>query len=175
MPVILLVVGAVIVIGALALAFIPSKDNVTDNTPAPLVETSTDTDVNIMPENESDTSVNGEVNTDTDVSTEPTVSDSTYNDGTYTTEVSYQVPSGQFEPMTVKVSLVNDIVTDVELEFEGIVGTSRLNQAKFVGAYEAVVIGKDIDSLNLSRVGGASLTTKGFNEALVKIKAEATS
>ncbi len=170
MPVILLVVGAVIVVGALALAFLPSNNNqVVDNTPDAIVETPTNT----LPTSDSDSAVGTDSNTASDATNDPVPSDSTYQDGTYTTDVTYQVPSGQFEPVKVTMTLDNDIITDVELEFEGIVGTSRLNQAKFVNAYEPLVIGKDIDSLNLSRVGGASLTTKAFNSALVNIKADA--
>jgi len=169
MPAILLVIGAVIVVGALALAFLPSNSKVEENTTTPVVETTNNpvgSDTNVSTEST-------DSNTVSEATNDPVPADSTYENGTYTTEVTYQVPSGQFEPMKVTMTLDNDIVTDVEFEFEGIVGTSRLNQAKFVNAYEPLVIGKDIDSLNLSRVGGASLTTKAFNNALVNIKADA--
>ena len=163
MPAVLLIVGAIIVLGALALAFLPSNKPTENTDEAPLVEVVEQTgDVVSVP--------TGSSSGNNDVSD---AGDSTYRDGIYTTDVSYQVPSGQFEPVKVTITLDNDIITDVELKFEGIVGTSRLNQAKFVGAYEPLVIGKDIDSLNLSRVGGASLTTGAFNNALQKIKADA--
>lgn len=171
MPAILLVVGALIVVGAFALAFLPSNKPVEEITLAPIVEEV----VEDFQKFDEDMSGESTTVTDSDAITPPPPSSapSTYVDGTYTTNVSYRVPSGDMEPVQVKLTLSNDIVTDVELEFEGIVGTSRLNQAKFVKAYEPVVIGKDIDTLNLSRVGGASLTTKAFNEALVNIKTEA--
>ncbi len=41
-------------------------------------------------------------------------------------------------------------------------------------AYESQVIGKKLDAIKLSRVGGASLTTGGFNDALAKVKSVAT-
>jgi hypothetical protein len=185
MPAILLIVGAVIVVGALALAFLPSNKKEAEVPATPVVE-----QVRVIDRNDSALLENGTTNTDIipsetpsetieekipDNTDTPSVPASTYEDGTYTTEISYKVPSSQMEPMTVKLTLVNDIISDVELEFEGVIGTSRLNQAKFVGAYEPLVIGKDIDTLNLSRVGGASLTTKAFNEALIKIKADASS
>lgn len=174
MPVILIVVGVLVVVGALTLAFLPSNSAVEEVTLAPIVEEMAD-DFNKFDEVASGDSAEAtEVDTAPTPSPSPTPSpDSTYVDGTYNTDVTYRVPSGDLEPVKVQVTLNNDIITDVELEFEGIVGTSRLNQAKFVNAYEAVVIGKDIDSLNLSRVGGASLTTKAFNEAVANIKVEA--
>lgn len=181
MPLLLVIVGVVIVVGAVALAVVPGNERVPEASESVTVET-------IVPDNgvvektvaqDSDKeslTINSDITMDPVVSSETTniqAADFDYTDGTYSTDVLYRVPSGDMEPMTVSLTLQGDIVTAAEFDFEGVVGTSRLNQAKFLKAYETEVIGKDIDTLNLSRVGGASLTTNGFNDALEKIKAEA--
>lgn len=103
------------------------------------------------------------------------VSDTDYQNGTYVFESSYTVPSGHEEPIRVSLTLNNDIVTDADVQVQGVVGTSRLYQGKFLKAYEAEIEGKDIDDLSLSRVGGSSLTTGAFNKALLDIKIQASS
>lgn len=52
--------------------------------------------------------------------------------------------------------------------------TSLDLQRRFAEAVPAVVVGRDIDTVNLDRVAGNSHTTAGFNNALEKIKAEAS-
>jgi len=46
-------------------------------------------------------------------------------------------------------------------------------QQQFAEGIAAEVVGKDIDSLDVSRVAGSSLTSGGFNAAVDTIKAEA--
>lgn len=97
-----------------------------------------------------------------------------YQDGTYTTDVTYQTPKRDEYGVNVSLTLTKDIVTDAKVIYSN--GAEKdPNAAKFEAAYKTEVIGKDIDTLNLARVGGASLTTAAFNNALVKIKADAKS
>lgn len=97
-----------------------------------------------------------------------------YKDGSYTTNVTYQTPKRDEYGVAVSLTLTKDIVTDAKVVYSN--GAEKdPNAAKFEAAYKTEVIGKDIDTLNLSRVGGASLTTAAFNDALVKIKADAKS
>jgi hypothetical protein len=70
-------------------------------------------------------------------------SSATYTDGTYTAEGTYQTPE------------------------------SQQYQSQFIGGISDVVVGKDIDTLSVSRVAGSSLTSSGFNEAIDEIKSEA--
>jgi molybdopterin-binding protein len=42
----------------------------------------------------------------------------------------------------------------------------------FDGAYSAEIIGQNINEIDLSRVGGASLTSVAFNEAVADIRAQ---
>lgn len=95
-----------------------------------------------------------------------------YVDGTYTTAVTYMTPKKDEYLLDVTFTIANDVVIDTDIVYSQ--GAEKdPNAQRFEAAYEAVVIGKDIDTLNLSRVGGASLTTGAFNKALANIKLDA--
>lgn len=95
-----------------------------------------------------------------------------YTDGTYTADGSYTAPSGK-ESITVEITLADDIVTDVVVTPHATEGNQAQFQGQFAAGIAAEVKGKDIDSLDVSRVGGSSLTSGGFNQALDAIKADA--
>jgi uncharacterized protein with FMN-binding domain len=96
----------------------------------------------------------------------------TYKDGVYTATGSYMSPGG---PDTVGVTLTikNDTVTNASVTPGANDKTSEKFQKIFIDNYTPYVVGKNIDSINLTKVSGSSLTSIGFNEALKKIKAEA--
>jgi hypothetical protein len=95
-----------------------------------------------------------------------------YADGTYTAEGSYATPES-VETITVTVTLQDDIVTDVEVSGDPQKRESQQYQSQFIGGIADVVVGQDIDDIQVSRVAGSSLTSGGFNEAIETIKAEA--
>lgn len=95
-----------------------------------------------------------------------------YADGTYTADGDYTAPSGQ-ESITVELTIADDIVTDVVVTPHAESGNQAQFQAQFASGIAAIIEGQDIDSLEVSRVGGSSLTSAGFNAALATIKAEA--
>jgi len=97
-----------------------------------------------------------------------------YADGSYTADGGYTAPSGP-ESITVEITLADDIVTDVVVTPHATEGNQAKFQGQFADGIAAVVEGKDIDTLEVSRVGGSSLTSGGFNQALEAIKAEALS
>lgn len=97
-----------------------------------------------------------------------------YADGTYTADGSYTAPSGQ-ESITVEITVADDVVTDVVVTPHATEGNQAKFQGQFAEGIAAVVEGHDIDTLSVSRVGGSSLTSGGFNKALETIKAEALS
>jgi uncharacterized protein with FMN-binding domain len=97
-----------------------------------------------------------------------------YADGTYTADGGYTAPSGP-ESITVEITIADDVVTDVVVTPHATEGNQAKFQGQFAAGIEAVVVGEDIDTLAVSRVGGSSLTSGGFNEALETIKAEALS
>ena len=88
---------------------------------------------------------------------------------TYETEVSYEVPENS-ESLKVRFTLKDDIITDVSADFSMSDGKSRRYQQNFKDSFEPLVIGQSIKNLSLSRVGGASLTTEAFNQAIQNIK-----
>jgi len=110
--------------------------------------------------------------TDTGSGSTPADTSAEYTDGTYTADGSYVAPSGQ-ESITVEITLTDDIVTAVTVTPHAEGGEQAVHQGEFVDGIAAEVVGKDIDTLNVSRVGGSSLTSKGFNAAIKEIKAEA--
>lgn len=113
-------------------------------------------------------------------STEPKTRPSTsttpelsYKNGTYTKTGSYASPAGMD---TIGVTLVveNDIVKSVSIDKQATNEGSVYWQNMFADGISSLVVGKSLDSIgNLSAVNGASLTPKGFNQALSAIKAEA--
>ncbi|PZQ90576.1 MAG: hypothetical protein DI534_05055 [Leifsonia xyli] len=108
----------------------------------------------------------------TDSSTDSS-GDSSYSDGTYTAEGSYVSPAGE-ESVKVEITLASGTVTAVTVTPEATDPQAKGFQQKFASGIAAEVVGKSIDSLNVSRVAGSSLTSGGFNEAIDAIKEQAS-
>ncbi len=103
-----------------------------------------------------------------------TIATADYKDGTYTTTTTYRTPKQDEYQLEVTLIVANDTITDSQIVYSQGAEVDP-NAQRFDAAYRAEVIGKDIDTLNLSRVGGASLTTGAFNKALEAIKTDAKS
>ena len=97
---------------------------------------------------------------------------SSYKDGTYSETAGYTSPGGP-QTVTVKLTLAANKVTEVTVIGHASDPTAKSYQADFIGGISAEVVGKDIDSLNVSRVAGSSLTSGGFNAAIKAIKTDA--
>ena len=95
-----------------------------------------------------------------------------YADGTYTAEGSYATPES-VEQISVTVTLEGDVITAVEVTGDPQKRESEQYQGQFIGGIADVVVGQDIDEIQVSRVAGSSLTSNGFNEAIETIKSEA--
>jgi len=95
-----------------------------------------------------------------------------YADGTYEATGTYTAPSGQ-EEVGVELTLEGDTVTAVTVTPTATDRQAAGFQQQFADGIAAEVVGKDIDTLNVSRVAGSSLTSGGFNAAVDTIKAEA--
>ena len=121
--------------------------------------------------------------TDTDVTTpstsntsvatpgSPSSRRSNYADGTYTATGQY---GGLPSSIGVTVTLVDDVITAVTVTPRATDPTSLDYQTRFAQAIPALVVGRNIDEVNLSKVAGSSGTPDGFNAAIQRIKAEAT-
>lgn len=93
-----------------------------------------------------------------------------YTDGEYIAEGIY----GGSKSIIVKIHLDNDAIKQVEVTPNTTIKMSLGLQKKFAAAIGEVVVGQPIDSVHLDKLAGSSRTTQGFNDALEKIKAEAT-
>jgi uncharacterized protein with FMN-binding domain len=96
---------------------------------------------------------------------------SNYADGTYTATGRYgSLPSS----IAVAVTLVDGVITAVTVAPRATEPTSLAYQTRFAQAVPALVVGRHIDEVNLSKVAGSSGTPDGFNAAIQQIKAQAT-
>ncbi|WP_423260129.1 hypothetical protein [Herbiconiux sp. 11R-BC] len=100
-------------------------------------------------------------------------SSSTYKDGQYSAQGQYISPNGQ-ETIDVSLTLAGDIITAVTVTPDATNPTAVSYQTQFADGIAAVVVGKDIDEISVSRVAGSSLTSGGFNQAVDAIKADAS-
>jgi uncharacterized protein with FMN-binding domain len=121
--------------------------------------------------NTSTSSNNSNTETQTSANTD---FNATYNDGSYEATGSYVSPGGT-QSIKLSVTLKDNVVVSTEAESGAVDSESKEFQAKFLSGYKAMVVGKDINSISLSRVSGSSLTSQGFNNAIEQIKTEAKS
>jgi hypothetical protein len=72
-----------------------------------------------------------------------------------------------------RVTLNDDVLTDVEVRPHATNPTSRAYQQAFANSLPRVVVGKRIDKVQVGRLAGASGVPIGFNDAILHIRAEA--
>lgn len=94
-----------------------------------------------------------------------------YEDGEYTVDGEYGTRGSS---IGVAITLEDDAITSVDVTPHATDETSLALQRRFAEAVPALVTGKDIDDVSLDRVAGNSHTPAGFNDALEKIKADAS-
>lgn len=97
-----------------------------------------------------------------------------YKDGTYTAVGNYTSPGGQ-EELGVTLTIADGVVTESQVEVKATRPISKERQTDFANNYESQVVGKNIDEISLTKVSGSSLSPKGFNDAVEKIKSQAQS
>jgi uncharacterized protein with FMN-binding domain len=97
---------------------------------------------------------------------------SSYADGTYNATGQY---GGLPSSIGVAVTLVDEVITAVTVTPRATDPTSLDYQTRFARAVPALVVGRHIDEVNLSKVAGSSGTPDGFNAAIQQIKARARS
>ncbi len=107
-------------------------------------------------------------------SSQSSSSSSTTKDGTYKASANYYVPRG-FNTITVSVSVKGGAVTKVSTSHDYSDRESGMYTDSFDSSISSKAVGQKIDGLSLSRVGGASLTTEAFDEAISQIANQAKS
>jgi uncharacterized protein with FMN-binding domain len=96
----------------------------------------------------------------------------TYKDGTYTADGTYQSPAGEGR-ITVKLTLASGAVTAITVDGHATDPTAKAYQGDFDRGIAGKVVGKKIDSLDITNVSGSSLTSGGFDDALKAIESDA--
>ncbi|MGP3756816.1 hypothetical protein [Streptomyces sp. BpilaLS-43] len=94
-----------------------------------------------------------------------------YADGEYRADGEYGT---QDSSIGVSLTLDDGVITDVDVDPHATDETSLDYQERFAAAVPELVEGKRIDEVELDRVAGSSGTPDGFNDALAKIRDEAS-
>jgi len=155
MPIVVTVLGVVIVALAVALfTFQPSDTVITESAQ---VEMMTEEETVVVPN-----SGTAETTTDDPVAEVALA--------TLSGTAKYTTPARITHDIEVSLTLEGNIVKDVIVNFDKGKGPANDYQKRFESSYRAEVVGKNISEVSLSRVGGASLTSGGFNEAVSQIR-----
>lgn len=101
-----------------------------------------------------------------------TANESAYQDGTYSNTVSYYVPKGSND-LTAKVTVTGGTVTAVSVDHKYSDHQSGMYIDSFDSTLQDAVVGKSIEGLSLGRIGGATLTTQAFDDAITAIRDDA--
>ncbi len=88
---------------------------------------------------------------------------------TYTDEAIYRKSDNTYT-IDVTLEVSNGVVKSADVMYGNKeTGYEHPLQERFDAVYKTEVVGKKLEDINLSRVGGASLTSKAFNEAVADI------
>lgn len=90
---------------------------------------------------------------------------------TYTAEASYLTPRRTEHVIDVTLTIDGTTITNADVTYDGGAAATP-SHAGFDNAFEAAVIGQNINTISLSRVGGASLTSNAFNDAVAEIRTQ---
>ncbi len=193
MPIVVVVLGIVIIVMGAALILIPAPK---DETPTPVSaevirpETVEDTVIEEQktPEPEPEPEIKKTETSSTEATEskpEPEVTKTettetkpapvaTKETTTYKASEQYLTPKRTSHNIDVTLTLEDNIVKEVSVVYDNKAGYSNGYQEKFDAAYKTEVIGKSLAGISLAKVGGASLTSDAFNQAVAEIKDQAS-
>jgi hypothetical protein len=93
-----------------------------------------------------------------------------YKDSTASFTAVYSSPAGE-ESIGIVIAVKDDKISGIKVEPNSQNNVSKGLQTAFSNEIAGVIVGKKLHEISdLSRVGGASLTTSGFNKEFEKIK-----
>ncbi len=156
-----LVIGSVAVIGAAAIGggmLFFGGDDTTSAAPT-VQQTSSGT---------STPSTSNTADTTTDTSTS-----GSYKDGSYSATMSYTVPHGQQNSIDTTVTVSDGKITAVSVNDTTNDRESEMYIASFENSLDSDAVGQSLASYSPNRIGGASLTTYAFTQALDTIRSDA--
>lgn len=158
------VVGTVAILGTAGVvgALLFTQQDTTTDTATTSSQTTTLTDPNSSSSTDSSSS-----------SSSGTATTGSYKDGTYSSTVSYSVPKGDTNSITVGVTISSGKITAVTTGS----GYSDHESGEYISSFESsvdgVIVGQSLGSISSSRIGGASLTSEAFYEALDAVATQA--
>lgn len=102
-----------------------------------------------------------------------TTSTGTYKDGTYTNTVSYNVPHGGSNSVAVTLVISGGNITSVKTNDNYTDSQSGYYVSSFESSVSSDATGQSLANYSPSQIGGASLTTYAFSNALDAIRTQA--
>lgn len=96
-----------------------------------------------------------------------------YKDGTYTKTISYYVPHGGSNSVKVTLTVSGGTITSVSADDTYTDRESGMYISSFESEVSSDAKGQSLASYSPSRIGGASLTTEAFAEAISGIRSDA--
>lgn len=109
----------------------------------------------------------------TGTSSSSSSSSSSYKDGTYTATAYYMVPHGGSNSIETKLTVSGGKITSVSTTNSASENESEMYISSFKQYLSSDVVGQSLSGFYGSRIGGASLTTDGFNQTLDTIRSDA--
>jgi len=97
--------------------------------------------------------------------------ETTTENRTFVAEASYFTPRRTEHDLIITLELEGETIVASNITYDGGPAITPAHSG-FDGAYSAEIIGQNINEIDLSRVGGASLTSVAFNEAVADIRAQ---
>jgi hypothetical protein len=92
---------------------------------------------------------------------------------TVSTTVNFSVPKGHTDSMSVTATVKDGVITNISFDQQSSNHESEEYYQRFESRFStASVVGKNIGSVSLSRVGGATLTTNAFNRAVSNLASQ---
>ena len=110
----------------------------------------------------------------TSSSTGTVTSTSSYKDGTYTATANYSIPHGERNSISATITISGGTITAVTTNDNYTDGESAMYIDSFESSVSSATVGTSLANASFSRIGGASLTTEGFNSVLDTIRSQAT-
>ncbi len=96
-----------------------------------------------------------------------------YTDGTYTASTDYMVPHGENNTIAATITIKDGTVKSVSTQDNYTEYESQFYIDSFKSNISSAIVGESLDGINLTRVGGASLTTNAFDAVLDTIRSKA--
>ena len=98
---------------------------------------------------------------------------SSYKDGTYTATASYSVPRGEQNSIAAEVTVADGKIVSVKTTDNYSDHESAMYISGFESSVNSSASGQSLATYSPSRIGGASLTTAAFGDALDTIRSQA--